>query len=337
MREAVSGGKVTIRTVAEDAGVSVAAVSKVLRNAYGVSDALRDKVMKSIDKLDYRPSTAARGMRGRTYNVGLLLVEMQNAFLPSVVDGVRDRLQRSNYKVLIGVGQAQTMMERSLIDSMIDMRMDGVILVAPHLSSEHLAEHAGRIPTVVIGHHEPVASQFDTINSDDEAGARLAVADLVRRGHRDIHMVSLVEPMTSYDVHVLREAGYRAAMQEAGLSERARIWRIRERPGRDGPSMDTFLDAPDRPEAVFCWSDIAAIELINRAALKGIAVPGDLAIVGYDDTPTAALPLINLSSIDQHGSAIGAAAAEAILSRINGRKVAEHLLLTPTLIRRKSS
>ncbi len=124
------GKKVTIRHVAEDAGVSTAAVSKVLRNAYGVSDQLRAKVLKSIDKLGYRPSTAARGMRGKTYSVGLLVVELRNPFLPSVIESFKATMGMANYQVFIGVSEARATIESSLIDSMIDLKMDGVLLVA---------------------------------------------------------------------------------------------------------------------------------------------------------------------------------------------------------------
>ncbi|WP_211217708.1 LacI family DNA-binding transcriptional regulator [Rubellimicrobium thermophilum] len=90
----------TIRTVAADAGVSVAAVSKVMRNAYGVSEALRQKVEASIEKLGYRPSIAARGMRGQTYTFGVLLVDIENPFLPSIYHGIEDRAEAQGYKVM---------------------------------------------------------------------------------------------------------------------------------------------------------------------------------------------------------------------------------------------
>ena len=103
--------RVTIRTVASDAGVSVAAVSKVLRNAYGVSEALRGRVQASIDKLGYRPSTAARAMRGRTYTVGVLVIDLHNPFVPDIVDGANAALATSGYKALIGVGQSKVALE----------------------------------------------------------------------------------------------------------------------------------------------------------------------------------------------------------------------------------
>lgn len=337
-QRAENSGRVTIRTVAEDAGVSVAAVSKVLRNAYGVSDQLRSKVTGSIEKLGYRPSTAARGMRGRTYCIGVLLVEMNNPFLPSVVEGVKDVLSAESYRAMIGVGEAQAAIESSLIDSMIDLRMDGVLLVAPRLSGEMLADYARRIPMTVIGHHEPEAGAFDTVNSDDTAGARMAVQELIRAGHRDIHMTSVVPREAGHDVFGAREAGYLDAMAAAGLSDRARIWHCRETDDRPGLALtDTVLVADPMPTAVFCWSDIHAVPLVNLARTRGIEVPRQMSIIGYDDTPTARMPLIGLSSVDQHGREIGRMAARALLDRIGGRTEAQHLMIEPTLRLRGTS
>lgn len=329
-------GKVTIRDVAADAGVSVAAVSKVLRNAYGVSDGLRDKVLQSIDKLGYRPSTAARGMRGRTYSVGMLLVEMQNPFLPSVVEGAKAALRQAGYQTLIGVGEAETAIERSLIDSMIDLQMDGIILIAPRLSGRLLARYAAQCPMVVIGHHEAAATAFDTVNSDDRRGARLAVEAMIRRGLRDIEMVSLPRPEKAREVFELREEGYLEAMAEAGLSDRTRISRVRERPGGGGVPLDDLFDREAMPEGLFCWSDIHAFEVLNIAHERGIAVPERLSVVGYDNTPIAHAPLVGLSSVEQRGATLGRLAAKALLTRLSGRKDAEHLLVEPELVIRRS-
>ena len=329
--------KVTIRDVAEDSGVSVAAVSKVLRNAYGVSDELQRNVLKSIDKLGYRPSTAARGMRGRTFSIGILLVEMRNPFLPTIVDGVKEVLRLANYQAMIGVGDAQAAIEISLIESMIDMRMDGVLLVAPRLSGELLARYAAQIPMAVIGHHEPAAQDFDTVNSDDRKGARMAVEALLEGGRSDVHMASLPRRDGDFDVYVERERGYFEAMAAADLTDRARIWKLRETPDKPGEPLRSLLEADPMPEAVFCWSDIHAVRLLNEARMRGIDVPGRLAIVGYDNTPAAALPLIGLSSIDQGGHELGRLAAEALLSRIGGRNIPEHILVEPHLIQRAST
>ena len=143
-------GRVTIRTVAADAGVSVAAVSKVLRNAYGVSDALRAKVEASIGKLGYRPSVAARGMRGQTFTLGVLLVEIDNPFLPSIYRGIEGVTEAAGYKIMVGIGAARRRTEVALIEQMIDNRMDGLILVASQIAGVTLERFARQIPIVVL-------------------------------------------------------------------------------------------------------------------------------------------------------------------------------------------
>lgn len=330
--------RVTIRTVAADAGVSVAAVSKVMRNAYGVSDSLRAKVMASIDLLGYRPSIAARGMRGQTYTIGILLVEIANPFIPEIVDGITGVLEPSNYKALMGMGHSATAIETSLIESMIDNRMDGLILVAPRMVGETLARFARQIPMVAIGHHESTATDFDTVNADDHHGAAIAVEALRALGHSDIAMISLQHPYaTPASVIQQRELGYLAAMRAVGLERQARILHLPSDHQAHLASIDAMLAMPNRPRAVFVWSDLDAILLINAAKMAGINVPDDLAIIGYDNSRVAALPLISLSSIDQAGRRLGAIATEALLSRIAGRSAPHHLLLEPRLVRRSSA
>jgi LacI family transcriptional regulator len=337
IKPAIPAERVTIRTVAADAGVSVAAVSKVLRNAYGVSDSLRAKVMVSIDRLGYRPSVAARGMRGQTYTIGILLVEIANPFIPEIVDGITGGLEPSNYKALIGMGHSAMAIETSLIESMIDNKMDGLILVAPRMAGETLARFARQIPMVAIGHHESSATDYDTVNSDDHRGVAIAVQALHQLGHTDIAMISHEDPdATPANVVHQREVGYMLAMRAAGLEQQARILHLPRGHQEHLDAIDAILAMPNRPRAIFVWSDLDAILLINAAKMAGINVPGDLAIIGYDNSRVAALPLINLSSIDQGGQRLGALATETLLSRIAGRTVPQHFLLEPHLVRRSS-
>ena len=116
--------RVTIRTVAEDAGVSVAAVSKVLRDAYGVSEALRAKVQASMQKLGYRPHAAARGMRGQTYTLGVLLPDISNPFFADIMAGVNEALERTQYQPLLGIGPVAAD-DRACADRRDDRPPDG--------------------------------------------------------------------------------------------------------------------------------------------------------------------------------------------------------------------
>lgn len=331
-------GRVTIRTVAADAGVSVAAVSKVMRNAYGVSDGLRARVLASIARLNYRPRTAARGLRGRTFTVGILLTDLHNPFLPLILDGANAVLGPSHFQSLMGVGQANLPMETALIESMIDHNMDGLILIAPRLSPEIVAAYARQIPIVVIAHHTPDATGYDSVNADDLRGAEIATETLIAQGHKDIAMLNL----SGYDdilesVQYQREHGYRRAMERAGLAAQQRVMCTPHATALAKTEIDMMLSAPDRPSAIFCWSDLDALHVLSSATRLGLKVPHDLAVVGYDNSSVAALPQINLASIDQSGHALGVTAAELLLDRIEGRTEARHVLLAPQLVMRGSA
>ncbi|MDP8997986.1 MAG: LacI family transcriptional regulator [Pseudomonadota bacterium] len=329
--------RTTIKNVAKDAGVSVAAVSKVLRNAYGVSDALRAKVQSTIERLGYRPSTAARGMRGRTFTIGVLLVEIANPFVPQIIDGINEVLADSNYRALIGVGQSMATLEAALLESMISYHMDGLILLAPQLPGAELARYAKQIPMVVIGHHEATATAFDTVNSDDQEGAALVVRTFLQSGHRDIGMLSLVtdDPLST-NVVSQREIGFRKAMQRAGLSSDEKISRLSFDAQLHRNEVATFLKSDKRPRALFCWSDLDAVHVLDSAKRLDLRVPEDLSVIGYDNSSPAALASIDLSSIDQSGHRLGSLASENLLSRIGGRNIASHILIEPTLIARQT-
>jgi LacI family transcriptional regulator len=329
--------RVTIKTVAVDAGVSVAAVSKVMRGAYGVSDGLRKKVQTSIERLGYRPSVAARGMRGQTFTIGVLLVEIANPFVPQIIDGVNEVLAESDYKAMFGVGQSDMKLESKLIESMIDFHMDGLILVAPQLQGSQLARFAKQIPMVVIGHHEATASTFDTVNSDDQEGAAVAVRALAEKGIKDIAMLSLeIDDPHAANVVTQRELGYRKTMQKAGLANRVRILRVaydnEKRPG----AILNLMQQRNRPRAIFCWSDLDAVHVIDAAKQLKLRMPQDLAIIGYDNSSVAALATVNLSSIDQSGKRLGSLAGERLFNRIAGRATSSHVLVEPSLVKRRS-
>ncbi len=335
--------KVTIRTVAEDAGVSVAAVSKVMRNAYGVSDSLREKVEESIAKLGYRPSTAARAMRGKTLTVGVLLIDLTNPFLPPLLRNISDELESKRYKMMIAAGESSLQLETALIDQMIDFQLDGLILISPRMPGDKLASYAKQIPMVIIGHHEPSANAFDTVNSDDRRGGEIATQSLLDSGHQKVWMLSLGDELRDNEksFHVddrpsgPREIGYRSVMENAGLADEINV--VPANLEWDTDVFDTIIDAQNRPSAVFAWSDLAAVPFLDRCKARGLKVPEEMAVVGYDNNNLAALEMISLSSIDQNDESLAKCAVSTLLTRIDGRTTAEHLLIEPQLVQRKSS
>ncbi|KZM48489.1 LacI family DNA-binding transcriptional regulator [Labrenzia sp. OB1] len=323
--------RVTIRDVAKDAGVSVAAVSKVLRDAYGVSENLSLKVRASMKKLGYRPLASARGMRGRTYTLGLIFPDLRNPFFADIYAGINSALERTQYQAMQGVSPTAT----ALIEAMIDRQMDGLILIGPNEELEMLIETAERTPLVAIGQHDSSGDAFDTVNNDDKLGARLVVQHLMKNGFRNIAMLSVSEPASTVVHH--RELGYCAEMTDQQCADFIHIVRAPQVARDVQVAVRRLLESKNRPEALFCWTDLMAFEAISVATELGLGIPDDIAIVGYDNTIFCDFAQNALTSVDQSGELLGLQAARLVVERINGRTNAEHLVITPRIVARNSS
>lgn len=330
-------GRVTIKTVAADAGVSVAAVSKVLRDAYGVSDALRARVQASMEKLHYRPHAGARAMRGRTYTLGVLLPDMRNPFFADILAGMNEALERTQYQTMLGVSRSAETIEMSLIDSMIDRQMDGLLMIGPRMPPETAEAVSTRIPTAIVGYHVPELATLDTANNDDVAGAAQVVRHLAANGYRRITMVTLAVPTKNVVVTVQRERGYREAMKERGLGPHINIVPADQTAREVQTVVRHLLESRHRPEALFCWTDMVALHALSVARDIGLSVPGDLAIVGYDNTIYCDLAQNSLTSVDQSGQVLGLQAARLLIERIDGRQQGDHFVVSPRLVVRGSS
>lgn len=330
--------RVTIRDVAEDAGVSVAAVSKVLRDAYGVSDALRAKVRASIASLGYRPHAAARGMRGQTYTLGLLIPDLHNPFFADILAGVNTALERTQYQTLLGVSDSIMQIEAGIVDAMIDRQMDGLMVIGPRMPVEDRRQMAERIPTVMIGFHAAPGEPFDTVNNDDQLGATLVVQHLVAGGYTHIAYLSqAIEGSTETQVTTQREIGFRQAMSDAGYAKHAQVIMAPQTSREVQNAARHLLQSRNRPEAIFCWTDFIGLEVLSVARELGLKVPGDLAVVGYDNTAWCDLAQNALTSIDQSGQVLGLQAARLLVERIKGRQQPENFVVTPRLVARASS
>src|SRR3954462_6524375 len=166
MERAPASRRVTIVDVARHAQVSTTAVSKVLRNAYGASPAMRTKVQQAIAELGYRPSAAARGLRGQTYTIGVMLPELRNLFFADILDGITTQLGGTDYQGLLAPGCNGEKAEARVMEAMIDRSMDGLVLIAPVSSKKHLNTVARGVPTVVVGRHGS-SPAYDTVTDDD--------------------------------------------------------------------------------------------------------------------------------------------------------------------------
>ena len=332
--------RVTIVDVARHAGVSVTAVSKVLRNAYGASPEMQTKVRAAIDELGYRPSAAARGMRGRTYTIGVMLPDLRNPFFADILDGINAQLHGTDYQVLIASSGNDEPSEAHVTDAMIDRNMDGVILIAPLTSRQRLERIARVVPTVVVGRHGNSAV-YDTVADDDFTGAGLVVAHLAELGHRHIAHIEHLEtdPVRLLEMpNAIRAGGYRHAMQAHDLGDHIDIASTTYNQQGGYLGAQQLLSRPRRPTAIFAGADIVAMGVLDALVEAGLSVPGDISVAGYDNTTFAAFRPISLTTVDQAGHQIGGNAARLLLDRIiDTARPAAQVKLSPVLVARSTT
>jgi LacI family transcriptional regulator len=330
--------RVTIADVARHAGVSTAAVSKVLRNAYGVSDGMSQRVRSSMTELGYRPHAAARGMRGRSFTIGLLLDNIRNPFYGDFLDGVTDALAKTDFQVLVGSAGFGAQDQSRLADAMIDRAMDGLILLAPSMSRSQVIAVAKTIPTVVVSHHD-TADEYDSVVGDDLAGAALVVEHLVALGHRRIAhaCVRVKGGQWKGRPEQVRSDGYRQAMHRHGIEEVVTIAGATLSEEAFYQAGRELLDRPGRPTAIFAGADFAALGVLRAAYELGLRIPADLSLVGYDNTTLASSAPINLTSVDQAAHDLGSTAARLLGERMDGRRRSVLTSTAPRLIVRDTT
>lgn len=315
----------SIQDVAREAGVSRAAVSKVIRNAYGVSDAMREKVTAAIAKLGYRPSPAARALRGASYTIGVEMPFLGNPFLAAIVDGAIDALEGSGYQVIVAPADDDPAEGFRAIEALADHGVDGIMTISPLVDPGWLEGLAARVPIVMLGRHDD-SRGYDTVTADDVTGTRLMMDHLLGLGHRSILHLTRSEHITrsgNANPHALRLEGYLAAMDAAGLADRARV--VRSGPNEAdayGVALEA-LTSGERPTAVFAGNDELALGVQRAAAELGLS-PAELSISGYDDVTLARHPLVSLTTVAQPGREMGQRSMQLVRERIAGRTEPVH-------------
>jgi LacI family transcriptional regulator len=334
------GRRVTITDVASHAQVSTTAVSKVLRNAYGVSEAMRVKVQAAIDELGYRPHAAARAMRGRTFTIGVLLPHIRNPFFADIVEALAEQISGAGYQaIIVQGGGTDPNAERRAIDALVDRQVDGMLAVAPVITRKELEEIGRGTPTVVLGRHDrsPV---YDSVLDDDEVGAELVVEHLIGLGHRRIAHITQHDNVPARPAALLqtvRARSYERVMAEHGLAGHIAlaVTSYSEEGGYEGTRQ--LLAREPRPTAIFAGADQAAFGVLAAVNEAGLAVPGDISVAGYDNSRLTAMAHVSLTSVDQDGATMGQTAGRLLLERVQGRTSAVRFSVTPTLVARRST
>ncbi|WP_306214326.1 LacI family DNA-binding transcriptional regulator [Actinoplanes sp. RD1] len=322
------GRSATISDVAQAAGVSRAAVSKVIRNAYGVSPAMRERVESAIEQLGYRPSVAARALRGSSYRLGLEIPYTGARFMTQIVEGAQRAVAGTPYQIILAPADGPGY---GTLESLADGLVDGIIAVSPLVDPAWLEDLARRVPVVMLGRHDTPRG-YDTVTGDDHAGVRAVMEHLLGLGHRRIAHLTEPEEVTapgSGTPHAVRLEVYRACMTEAGLSGHIHVARRHSSGVSATAAAAALLALPEPPTAILAGHDDMALDALA-------AVGRRLAVAGYDNTDLAAHPLIDLTSVDQQGPEMGARAATMLLERLQGRTEPRRHV-APTTLRIRTS
>jgi DNA-binding LacI/PurR family transcriptional regulator len=321
--------------VASRAGVSKSLVSLVMRDSAQVSEKRRAAVLAAAAELGYRPNAAARNLKQRRSNsIGVHILDLHNPVYAEIVDGVSAVVHDVAYTMLVVTGGFDPQLELRSIETLLELQVEGLILIAHRLEPPDVRRVSQEVPTAIVLRNDVRATAMDTVANDDALGALLAVEHLAALGHRRIGHVS----GGSSAVAIERKDGYLAAMRALGLAEHAYV----VDGGFDDESgyraASEALSALVRPTALFVANDFAALGAMAAARNLGLEVPRDVSVVGYDGMALSGLRHISLTTVVQPLRQMGRLAAEALLERINGgRSRARNTVVEPHLVIRDSS
>ncbi len=320
-------GKTTIRDVAKYAGVGVGTVSRVLNGSPSVSDATRQKIQAAIEQLQYIPNLTARNLsRGNTMNIGVIVPYFTNPSVVRRLQGVVSVISKSAYDLILF--DVESMKQRDpLLRDVSRSLIDGLLIVSLTPSDEDVAYfHKADLPTILVDAHHHALCR---VVVDNVEGGRQATAHLLALGHKKIaylsdHLIDLFNNTPVQD----RLRGYKQALTDAGIPFRPE-YHVQGEHGRCPARAMThqLLDLPDPPTAIFAYSDTQAIGVLEAARERGLTVPDDLSVIGFDNIEAA--EYLNITTIRQALYQSGVHGSEILLENITKRPSAPIKIVLP--------
>jgi len=326
----------TIVDVARKAGVSTATVSRVLHNSRLVKEDTRARVLRAMEELNYSPNIIAQGLvTRRTRAIGLVITSIADPFFADVVRGVEETALDHGYSLFLVCSSNDPQREIAAVSALRSRRVDAILVASSRVGSLYydLLESI-RVPLVLINNQHTGAYGL-SVATDDRLGGYLATSHLLGHGHRRI---AYIQGPPGHWASALRQAGYSAALTEADLPVLGDL--IVPGDGRaDGgvEAVSLLLDRGIRPTAIFCYNDMTAIGAMRALRTRGIGIPEDISVVGYDDVLLASYVEPPLTTIAQQRYELGRRAMELALQRLAGGEGTAHaILLEPYLVERSS-
>jgi DNA-binding LacI/PurR family transcriptional regulator len=302
----------TLKDVAVLAGVSVKTVSNVVNGYAFVKPENRRRVEDALSATGYRPNIGARNLRrGRTGFIALVVPELSIPYFGELAGGIIAAAAAHDWSVLIEQTQGDRARERKVIGDLGPHMVDGAIVSPQAVEPDDLA--APGVPVVLLGEH-PLPLPLDHVGIDNVTAAHTAVRHLIDLGRTRI---AVIGQHPTRGTATQRLAGYRQAIAEAGLPEIvAPALRYHHQDG--AAAMASLLDRHEPPDAVFCFNDMLALGAIRAAHDRGLRVPHDVAIVGFDNTEHSAYSVPSLTTIAPDKAALARAAVDLVHRRASG-------------------
>ncbi len=308
---------VTIRDVAKMAGVSTGTVSNVLNRPDIVAETTRQRVLDAVEATGFIRNTQAYQLRGgRSHTVGVVVLDVSNPFFTEMFRGAEGRLQAEGYVLMLASTDDSLEREANFVRTMEEHRVEGVLITPVGANLDSLSGLKTRgVPTVLLDRKAP-ADDFCSVTVDDVRGGELAARHLFETGHADVVFVN--GPTTIRQCRDRRQ-GVRKAVRAVTKSRHfdvteLSVGALTVRHGED--AVERILRSSPRPTAVMCANDLLALGVLRGLAARGVKVPDDLAVVGYDDLIFGSMLSPALTSVRQPALELGVAAAELLLDEV---------------------
>lgn len=312
----------TIEDVAREAGVSIATVSRYLNGRIGeVSAQTGARIQAVVDRLGYVPNLAARSLKtGRSWLIGVLLANIAHPYWSVVLSGVEDACQAEGYSVVISSAGDRAEVEDRYLHMFLRQRVDGILLNPAQAGPEMVALWGNlAVPVVTIDRTLP-GLPFPMVAMDNVLGTRLGMEHLLTLGHRRIGIVSW--PVGLFSNRQERLQGYREALQQAGIAFDSGLMRSAAEGWSDGVEQTlALLDAPNPPTAILSATSMLNLQILAAIERRGLRVPEDISVVGYDDSPWDSLLDPPLTTVATPAYDLGVAASRRLIAAMVGDEV----------------
>lgn len=309
-----------IYTIAKEAGVSIATVSRVINQSPTVSEKSRKKVLHAIENLNYVPNIAARNLStSSSTSIGVVIPEVRNQFFMQLLHGITATADKMGYNVILFDTGNCVEREHKVLDSIRELRLGGIIITPVSYSNWTTIQKLKDIESfgipVVLLDRELIANDFDRVVSSDEEGSFLAISELIRLGHRKIALIS--GPEFVYPVYK-RLSGYYRAMRTAGCAVRSEY--IRKAEFTVDSAYREALELcrlPDPPTAIFSFNNTTTYGCLKAFGDLDWKAGRDIALIGFDDIEELLWLHYNISVVSRDVSQMGQIAMEQLARRVN--------------------